>query len=1117
MIRKVLALTAVALLAPGLAHALGLGPLETRSALNEPFNARIELVGATAQDFDTLTVELADAAQFQRAGIPLTEVLLNLDIEVIQPPSGADYVSITTREPVREPFLNFLLEINWANGRIIREYTVLLDPPSYVTQRAQRAPAAPPVARAVPSEAEPSRAVQAPSIGSSSYGPTASGDTLWSIASRSVPDPSVSVHQMMLALLEANPDAFINGNINALKQGVVLRIPDYEAATRLSRSEAIAEVGRQTEAWESARLASTGQQPLGTPRRGGADRTSGGESGARLEIVAPGEGEAEGASAAPVAGGSSEINLLRESLDALEQENAEQRARLSEAEEIIDLQQRQIDIKDQELAALQQRLAEQGAAEEAAAPSAEPSPPEAPVAEAEAPAEEPAPEPETAPPPTPRPSVPVTEPAAGGLVDAVPGGWLTVGGAALVVALVVIGFTTRALRGRGEQAMPRVSPALATAGAGAAATTLFDEAETKPRARQAEPAAFSATQPGATAESLAESTLAEMPAEDFMRTMEATAEDLQVAPTAEDPLEEVNVYLAYERFDQAEELVRNAIAKYPNEHKYKLRLLEVFYSANDKRKYEEAARSLRDAVPEKDPLWQSALAMWQEMSPNRALFADSGDYVTTLVGLPGTDAASKTFLDVTGNLAESTQVSLRREAEEDTTEESGLDFDLESGKAGAEEGFVDVTAGTGKEQSVLDLLGTEPRADSGEVLDITAGREESPEAMGTVLDIGAETKSEALEFDLGMMEEAETASDLLDVTKSGEFAPDDQAEILNVTSPGAAVADDEDLLDITTSQFGDTQDGLETRSEASQPIEFDVSDTVAPAFETEEVEDKDEVVPLDSAPLAEAAKGEETLDFDIGSLDQVSPGEELPIEDDFDLSLETTGDLDELEGAATKTEPELGATQEESSALRDTDQGLELTLDDDTQDTLNPEDLSLHGSEIDSLIDDAKATMQELHADDDTDGGFDLSLEDTNELSELAIDETLELPRAEETDISAFDDDQVSLEELTKSMEDTFAGLDSESPELEQSMDLDAELEGAATTEERPEPTIVMPTDPDVEVQSDVDETDTKLNLAKAYIELGDKDGARTILDEVIRDGTEGQRDEARGLRAQLD
>jgi pilus assembly protein FimV len=119
MIRKIVALTAVALLAPGLAHALGLGPLETRSALNEPFNARIELVGATPADFDTLTVKLAEAEQFQRAGIPLTEALLNLEITIVQPASGPDYVSITTKDPVREPFLNFLLEINWENGRII--------------------------------------------------------------------------------------------------------------------------------------------------------------------------------------------------------------------------------------------------------------------------------------------------------------------------------------------------------------------------------------------------------------------------------------------------------------------------------------------------------------------------------------------------------------------------------------------------------------------------------------------------------------------------------------------------------------------------------------------------------------------------------------------------------------------------------------------------------------------------------------------------------------------------------------------------------------------------------------------------------------------------------------
>ena len=111
------------------AQALGLGELELNSGLNQPFDARIKLLSPTAGDLNNLKVQLADIDAFRRAGVDRPFILSKLKFEIEINETGADYIRVTSREPIREPFLNFLVEANWSNGRLFREYTVLLDPP----------------------------------------------------------------------------------------------------------------------------------------------------------------------------------------------------------------------------------------------------------------------------------------------------------------------------------------------------------------------------------------------------------------------------------------------------------------------------------------------------------------------------------------------------------------------------------------------------------------------------------------------------------------------------------------------------------------------------------------------------------------------------------------------------------------------------------------------------------------------------------------------------------------------------------------------------------------------------------------------------------------------------
>ncbi len=1090
MLRKrAVAVALTALLSP-IAFGLGLGALKTSSALNEPFDAHIEIVGAAAQDFDALTVKLADPAQFDRAGVARDAVLLNLRFVVVSAEAGADYVRVTTKDPVREPFLNFLLELDWAKGRLVREYTVLLDPPLYDrNRRPATTQAASPVARpSAPLAAAPTVPNTPPAPASvaadGSLGAVQANDTAWGLALAHRPDRTVSVQQMMLALLRANPAAFIRQNVNQLRRGAILRMPTREEMGQLAQHEAVEEIQRQHQLWQDYRqgvvatvveppasapddlLAPQDATPKLTPKEAGSDA-------ARLELAAPDDGEVAAKTPGGEAGGSLNESLAKEDLDAKAQENTDLQAKLSEADQIIDLLQRQVKIKDEELAALQARLGDTppapsagvAATDETAVPVTPVAPPTAETTVAATP--------EVSPPA----ATPITPPAEPPPVEvsgwqgmlnnlvpahvraAVPGGALTVLGiAATLVVLLLIGLS-KAIAGRQGKAIistkDAAQAAIASAASSGSQPALTPDALL---ATREDLTAFDAPKPDT---------------EQFLRTMEAPAEQLVAAPDKEDPLEEVNVYLAYERFDQAEELVSKVIAKYPYEHKYKLRLLEIFYSANNKQAYEEAARVLHAAVGDADPLWESAVAMWNEMSPERALFAPG-----RAPEMAAATAATSAFVDITGdtaggatmslppggdNLLSATQVGLTN----DYAGTSTLDFDLSEDVAAdthpAPTGLSHTTGG------MIDLTATTDELNLDQAFDLTG---ELTSAANEVFDISGEVALDTTSAVDGL--------DLLDVTNTNEMALDSLDSLLDVTSPRPGQADRAEAATINA-----------VADKLSQ--EFDISDTVAPAVRGANT----------AEPSADMDEG--SLDFDIEGLSV----EAQPVaDDDFDLTLDT--DI--------------------QSAVGDADADLDLSLDDGL-----PLDFNL----------DEPANPQSSPA---SEVEFDLALQDTTDFESLAIDDTLELPKSNATrsgmrPVEAADE---SLEDLTRSMEASIAGLDLSDdqdddsildlalePDGHDGIDLDfglddiGEIGGLDTLALDPEElrraadamidkTVALPRDAGGEYQNSLDETDTKLNLAKAYIELGDGEGARAILNDVEADGSPAQQAEARNLLSQL-
>ncbi len=371
--------------------ALGLGQIQVKSALNQPLEAEIELLSATPAEIENLKVQLASSSDAQRVGMSSAGPFANLQFSVGRS-GGKPVIKVTTPDRVTAPFLNFMLDVNWGKGRLLREYTVLLDPPrtAPAVPRAQaattparepaRAPARPiapaPASTAAPAAA-PSRpvtsaassAAPAPTSASASgvsgdqYGPVASGQTLWSIAQQVRTDESLSHNQIMMALLRANPDAFIGNNINRLKRGAVLRIPSRADIEALAAAEAAAQVRSQMQSWRGEATATT-QQPA-EPRSAAVERAPATRAPAReprLRISPPASGETQSAQsgAADGAAGTAEMRAqltqTREELASRTREVSELRERVEELEKIQGDGERLLSMKDSELAALQKRL-----------------------------------------------------------------------------------------------------------------------------------------------------------------------------------------------------------------------------------------------------------------------------------------------------------------------------------------------------------------------------------------------------------------------------------------------------------------------------------------------------------------------------------------------------------------------------------------------------------------------------------------------------------------------------------------------------------------------------------------------------------------------------------------
>ena len=702
---------ALLLVVPSAAFALGLGDIRLLSPLDQPLKAQIELLDATPDAVQNLQVQLASQDTFARYGLNWPPFLGDVHVKTVHTADGREVVELTSDQPITDPVLTLLVEANWDRGHLIREYTVLLDPPVYTPNQSQGAsqqvaPAATgtaqregEIARSQAQQSAPPAAAAAPSApaessdesGSSSSTAAAAsepsslvvrrGQTLSGIANHlsGAGLDSGPTRSWMVAIYQANPAAF-ESNMNLLRSGAVLRVPDSATVAAISPATALAEIRRQYAAWH--------------PNSPGT--ASAGSGAGRLRLVAPSGGA--GASGSPTGAGASagQVRALQAQVQTLQTQLADEH--------------RALQLKDAELAQMQAQLANKQAPQTpatspsaantppAAAPSQEVSPPASTPAPAQTPPSEaaaPPPAVASAPPPqqapTPAPQVathappkpahqfkptPVPGPS---LFDTLARYWWAI--ALLVVAL--LGYlASRIWRSRQQSALDDSLGRLAAAGSTPSPYTRLepspgDTASMRPIAA-AHDDTFVVEESGTHERPRIASAAAGPVAAKHVTTADQTiSSETAVNLDQGDPLAEADFHMAYGLYDQAADLIRIAIGREPERRDLKLKLLEVFFVWGNKEQFLQTARELAGTRAEAAPgEWEKIVIMGKQLAPEDPLFA---------AGAAVSGAASAGVdLDLAGDQG------------------VGLDFDVASGHTGQHAQGLDLDIGSalGEESAV---------------------------------------------------------------------------------------------------------------------------------------------------------------------------------------------------------------------------------------------------------------------------------------------------------------------------------------------------------------------------------------------------------------------------------
>ncbi|WP_421842725.1 FimV/HubP family polar landmark protein [Marinobacter algicola] len=1045
-------------LGSGVAQALGLGEIELQSYLNEPLDADISLRKSEGVDPGDVFVNIAPDSAYERVGIDRSYFLTKLDFRVTTARDGSLVVNVSSREPLREPYLNFLLEVTWPNGRLMREYAVLVDPPVYAEESGMREEVAAPATRQA---SEPARQQQARSTSQEprrtttqrarTLGPTGPSDTLWNIAESVRPDSSVSMQQVMLALQDLNPDAFIAGNINRLKRGEVLRVPDIEQIRSRSRAEANRQVAAQNSAL------STPQRAVDATDTAAASGQNGGEQagGDELRLLASEDSNTRDAEEGGSAGGDGDTAggvdagsaVAMEELESARRENDELSGRVDDLQNQVETLQRLLELKNTQLAEMQQ--AEGDSDQSADAPQTETMSEQAAQEETETSADGDA-------------ADMVAE-------DADVAGSMAADEDAAEPATTDMDETTAADAEEGADAAGMGDDADMTEGevasdgmdAGTAPAEKADQQEADVAAPASEqPANEVSTSPAEPEKGFPDNIISaitnnpmyqialggglvvllllllllarrnanrekafydqlnsETDAETDTFDLTLDDEDGTDAPDS-DPLAEADAYIAYGRMDQAAQSLETAISREPSRTDLRLKLLGVYADTQDRQSFE------------------------KQLGEVEALDDDQA-------------------------IAEAHEMRARLEEAESMPSIDDLESQLRS-----------------------DSFDTSPRDED------TAFDEPASDRNEPSLDDEAEDEFSSLETDFSDLDETDDV-----------YAEDSEKE------PGP-----DDLIEYDLSGIDASDDKEEPSTDKSEDLADDAFDFSLEDESTEEskASGEDDDLSLDFAEDEQESSEttDESDEFDSLELD----------EDD----LETAG-ADDSEGQ----EPEVDSLEEGDLEENDLEESDLDSLDESFLDELDAE-LDKVAGEDESPADDEQSELDDLEldvSDEDlalmeefadsgdsagTDANTDQQKEDSTPLDEeLGLEDTLtgEEPADPEQTIAGVEEVEDDLPELSD--DDLAAAESAEEESGEPPVASDpASSKAASGADDIDEAD--LGDDDDFDFLTGTDEASTKLDLARAYVEMGDVDGARDILEEVALEGNEEQKAEAQDLLKNL-
>lgn len=1057
-LKTLTAAVASAVLLSSAASAAGLGKLTVLSALGQPLRAEIELTAVSNEEAGGLVAKLASPEAYRAANIEFNPALQSLRFNVEQR-GGRQFVRISSTQPLNEPFVDLLLELSWDNGRLVREYTFLLDPaelrapqpaqvaaaPAAAAGRPRSAAPAAPAAAPVTDTADqpaPSRAQQrraradefareraAERAAAAESGPRSpnaasryrvrSGDTLSGIATRLKP-VDVSLDMMLVALYRANPDAFIGNNMNRLKSGQILSVPDGDALRGGDAEEARGTVVAHAADFDAYRAKLAGQVATSTPVRDTAPGQSAtGRITAKVQERPTAANESQDqlrlSKAAPTpasgAAGGANATTTAEDTIAKEKELADAQQRVKELETNVNKLEELITVKSGAGATAADRAANgiqpiAPANEQAdAQANAQPEAPAQPAPKIKPKAAKPAPAPEKS------------------LLDTLTDNITYIGAGVAVLALAALGLSQRRKKKPAQKGKGAAAPAAA------------------------EPSILGAAAQPASSQSLyAETGGQSVDTNDSVFNSSFAPSASQLDTNEVDPLAEAELYLAYNFDTQAEDILKEALRNDPLRHPVRLKLLEIYAARKDVRAFETQATELYTLTGGKGDEWAQAAGMGHSLDPANPMYA----------------AAAGTAIGAGAAAAGMAGMAAGAVAADDNNPQTLLSQQLEQAfrSRGDDTGFLEPA-------STTDAVTGAPLDGGFGLGSVSLDKNATalPQAADSVpAQADAKADDNLLDFDLGGL-----SFEPVPATEPASFDRNDITAVPAAASFDSAVPDLQfDMEPFAPLEPEATPAGslaANSLDDLAFDMEFDTPDSARPAAQAAALAplDDDDGFVLDlskSGPATDIDMAELAKEFELPPLPEVP---QTPAASDLKDPL---FDLDAMDFSLADDTPATPAAP--AAPGQDLDFANDLDLD------FAPASGAGAGAGAEPP---AQAPAKDPLFDLDTLDFGQPAAPAAPQDDPFALDAVPPIPNPG-TPVPRFDLDSFDL--------DLPAG--------------DAAAEGGAPVELTPAQM----------------EMETKLDLAIAYQEIGDKEGARELLDEVIKGGSSEQATRASTMRAQL-